>query len=213
MKLFVGIPAYDKKITCETARALLDEQIAAALLGIEMQIAFVPGSSLVTAARDQVTRAFLASDADRLVSVDADVSWKPGQLLALARHAVDVVGGAYRKRCTEETYPVAWLDRAELWSDPATGLIEVSCLPGGFLAISRTVLEQMRDAHPERTYIHDGETFHAFYCVPYGGGEDGAFCDDWRALGGKVWLDPDQTLTHDGYTGNIGAWLKSRMAA
>ena len=214
MKLFVGVPAGDRRITCETARALLNEQSAAALLGIELQISFAPDSSLVTTARDQLANDFLASEADRLVFVDNDVSWPVGTLIKLAAHKVDLVGGAYRKKCDEINWPVGWLDRPELWADPQTGLIEVASLPGGFLSVSRSVFQMMREAHPERRYSHDGHAFHAFFCCPYGGGEDGEFCSDWRRLGGQVWLDPDLTLTHhDGgrqYPGCIGGWLKAR---
>lgn len=210
MKIFVGIPAYDRRITCETARALLNEQSAAALLCIELMISFAPGSSLVTTARDNIVRDFLASAFDRLVFVDSDVSWETGSLIKLAHHAEDIVGGAYRLKQDIEAYPVTWLDRELLIADPATGLLEVGALPGGFLSISRDVFEQL----PKRPYTHQGQQFNAFFRCPYGGGEDGAFCEDWRALGGRVWLDPELTLSHaDGvrnFTGNIGKWLKSR---
>lgn len=214
MRVFVGVPAYDRRITCETARALLNEQGAAALVSVELQIAFAPGSSLVTTARDILARDFLASDCDRLIFVDSDVTWDVGQLLLLARHDVDLVGGAYRKKCDEIVWPVGWLDRPELQADPDTGLLEVASLPGGFLSISRSVFERLREAHPGRSYSHDGQAMHGFFCCPYGGGEDGAFCSDWRGLGGKVWLDPELTLTHvEGgrqFPGHIGNWLRNR---
>ena len=220
MKLFVGVPAYDRRITVETARALLEEQGAAALAGrrarLALQIAFAPGSSLVTTARDILARDFLATEAERLIFVDSDVAWEAGQLLALARHDVDIVGGAYRLKQESEAYPVEWLDRPLLRADPLTGLLEVSALPGGFLSISRNVFERLRAAHPERAYTHQGEALHAFFHCPYGGGEDGAFCADWRAAGGQIFLDPELTLTHvDGgrrFTGCIGDWLRRRMS-
>lgn len=210
MRIFVGIPAYDRRITCETARALLNEQSAAALLGIELMVSFAPGSSLVTTARDNIVRDFLASDFERLMFIDSDVSWEVGSLIKLAHHTEDFVGGAYRLKQDIEAYPVTWLDREMLIADPVTGLLEVSSLPGGFLSVSRTVFERL----PKRPYSHQGQAFNAYFRCPYGGGEDGAFCDDWRSLGGKVWLDPELTLSHtDGvrnFTGNIGKWLKGR---
>src|SRR5882724_4523048 len=162
MKLFVGVPAYDRRITVETARALLEEQGAAAQARrrerLALQIAFAPGSSLVTTARDILVRDFLASGAERLIFVDSDVAWEAGQLLALARHDVDIVGGAYRLKQEREAYPVSWLDRPLLQADPQTGLLEVSALPGGFLSVARNVFESLRDAHPERAYRHQGES-------------------------------------------------------
>lgn len=180
----------------------------AALSGIELRDAGVTGTQICTA-RDQLCHAFLESDCDKLVFVDADVSWEPGSLLKLASHPVDFVGGAYRFRSEPEAYPVSWIE-GELWADPQTGLLEVKVVPAGFLALSRKALEGIRAQHPGRTYPRGGAEFHAFFWSPPGGTEEGPFCDDWRAAGGQVWLDPELTLTHDGYTGNIGRWLRNR---
>ena len=212
MKVLVAIPAYDRKVCVQTAGALLDEQALASLSGVALDIRFIPGTSLITHARNQGVNDFLASDANRLVFVDSDVAWEPGALVRIASHPVDFVGGAYRYKDQVERYPVRWLERAELWSDPETGLIEVASLPAGFLSLSRAVFERLQSAHPEREYAFGGHLFRAFFHCPPGHGEDSSFCDDWRALGGSVWLDPLLTLTHvDGaqtYTGCIGAWLR-----
>lgn len=214
MKLYAAVPAYEGKVTIETARSLCNEQVAAALQGIEMSIQFVPGGSLVTTVRDRVASDFLKSDADRLIFVDADVSWELGDLLKLASHPVDFVGGCYRYKQEPEGYPVQFLDKEELWADPATGLLEVAALPAGFLCLSRAVFERLEAAHPERKYKHFDHEMHAYFWAPPGGGEDGMFCAEWRAAGGQVWLDPRFTLTHTGgnpdFTGNIGNWLRSR---
>ena len=213
MKLFVAIPAYDRKVTCETARSLLNEQGAAALVGIDLQVSFVPGSSLITQARNQAVRDFINSDADRLIFIDSDVAWEPGSIVKIAGHDVDFCGGAYRYKDEDEAYPVGWLPNDELWAN-AAGLIEVGMLPGGFLSLSRDVFVKLAKAHPGRVYSFHGHPFQAFFHCPPGDGEDGAFCRDWRDIGGQVWLDPELTLTHvDGgrqYVGHIGNWLKSR---
>jgi len=216
MKVHVSIPAYDRKITCETARSLLNEQGAAHLAGIDLQVTFIPGSSLITQARNQAVKEFIDSDADRLVFVDSDVAWDVGSVLKIASHKVDFCGGAYRYKDNVEGYPVGWLDKDELWADPETGLLEVAMLPGGFLSLSRDVFLKLSKAHPNRVYSFHGHPFHAFFHCPPGDGEDGAFCRDWRDIGGQVWLDPELSLTHvDGaqkYPGHIGNWLKNRGA-
>lgn len=212
MKICVAIPCYDRKMTCETARSLLIEQALSVTLGVQMEVMFTPGCSLITHARNSAVQDFMDSDADRLVFLDSDIAWEPGALLRLAAYPVEFVGGAYRYKDADENYPIHWLDRPELWSDPETGLLEVRALPGGFLSLSRSVFEKLAAAHPTRAYFHHGKAFQAFFHVPPGAGEDGQFCLDWIDAGGKVWLDPTLTLTHvDGaqkYTGNIGAWLR-----
>lgn len=167
--------------------------------------------------RNELVEQFMESGAERLVFVDDDMSWEPGALVRLAHHAVDVVGGAGRAKESDERYCVTWLDKPELWSNEA-GLIEVKSIGAAFLAISRAAIERLRGAG--RTYIGDlDRVLHCHFYVPFEGGvffgEDAAFCRDWRALGGEIWLDPDITLGHwDGnrpYQGNIGKWLKSRI--
>ena len=214
MKLFVGIPARDGRISAATAISLLQEQALAGQAGVEMQFGIVPGCSVLHVARDQVVRDFLASDADKLVFTDDDVSWEAGSLLKLASNHVDMVGGAYRFKRAIEAYPVQWLAKPELWADPHTGLLEVLTLPGGFLCMARAVFERMRDAHTERAYSREGETLHGFFHAPFGASEDTAFCLEWRDLGGRVWLDPELRLNHHGglatFEGHIGNWLRAR---
>lgn len=44
--------------------------------------------------------------------------------------------------------------------------------------------------------------------------EDYNFCRLWRAIGGQVWVDPDQVLDHVGYTtfrGCLMSWLEKQM--
>jgi hypothetical protein len=84
-------------------------------------------------ARNQMVGDFLASDADKLVFIDSDVSWEPGSILKLAMHKADFVGGAYRLKQDEEAYPVEWVDpKGELWAKD--GLLEVAHLPAGSCA-------------------------------------------------------------------------------
>jgi len=220
VKIFAAVPAHDGKVHVECVRALLNEQMLAHFAGSELKIVFLPGCSLITHARNQLARDFMASDFDRMVFVDADVSWEPGALIKLAHHPVDLVGGAYRFKSEEEGYPVIYTDQA-WYADDETGLLEVWGLPGGFLAINRCVFEKLKEAHPKRAYRFHDDEFQGYFHAPIDDwmmfGEDMAFCYDWRALGGKVWLDPRLTLTHVGgakqYTGQIGSWLQSRIPA
>jgi len=212
VKLFVAIPAGNGSLSVETARSLLNEQGAAFVLGTELHVGLLPGCSLIPHARNQLVRDFLLSDCERMVFVDSDIGWEPGQLLALAAHPEEFVGGAYRFKKTEEAYPIEWLPQENLYVTK-DGLVEVKALPTGFLSLHRSVFTKLREAHPERSYTHMGHLFHAYFHCPPGQGEDGAFCADWRALDGHIWLKPDVTLTHVGETsfvGNFDAWFRKR---
>jgi hypothetical protein len=218
VKIFVAIPVYDGKLQVETVRCLLNEREAAQLTGDEIDFRFLPACSHAAMGRNQLAQQFMDSDCERLVFLDADVTFEPGSLLKVARHAVDFVGGAYRFKMPQEMYPVGWLDKPDLWAS-ALGLLEVASLPGGFLSLSRKVFETLKAAHPDREYEHFGKTAHCWFQMLFTDGklygEDSYFCKEWRDTGGQVWLDPELTLTHwdfnRPYTGHIGQWLKSRI--
>lgn len=213
----IAVPAYDGKIHIELARSLLTEQIMLFNAGIQAEITFLPGSSLITLARDIIADEFLnASKAERLVFIDSDVSFEPGAVLQIVQHDVDFVGGAYRHKSATESYPAVF-HLGETTSDARTGLLDVHAVPGGFLALKRNVFWRLKGKHPTRKFKPPffSREIHSYWWVPPGGGEDGNFCDEWREAGGKVWLDPNLTLTHTGgmpsYTGNIGEWINSKV--
>lgn len=217
MKFLVATPVYDGKLHVQVVRALLEERSIADRAGDEMRVQFLPSCSHAAMGRNQLVQDFLDSDADRLVFLDADVTFELGALVKLARREEDFVGGAYRFKIDEESYPVGWLDAKELWANK-NGLLEVKTLPGGFLSLSRNVFETLKAAHPDRGYEHFGKTAHCYFQMLFHDGhlygEDSFFCKEWRDTGGKVFLDPEITLTHwDGgkpFVGHIGNWLKRR---
>lgn len=168
--------------------------------------------------RNQLVKEFMASGDDRLVFVDADVTFEPGAIVRLAHYPVDFVGGAYPLKQKHEDYPVAFHeDVAELWANEF-GLLAVKMVPTGFLSLSRNVFERFKSAHPGREYDSRGENTFCFFQIPYSDGalytEDAYFCREWREMNGEIFLDPEIELTHwDGnipHKGHIGKWLKSR---
>ena len=117
MKIFVAIPVFDGKLPVEVVRAILNEQTIASMSGDELSFCFLPNCSHAAMGRNQLAQNFIDSDADRLVFLDADVTFSEGSILKIARHPVDFVGGAYRYKFETENYPVGWLDKKELWAN------------------------------------------------------------------------------------------------
>lgn len=220
MKIFVAIPVYDGKLQAQSVVALLQEQAMACACGDEVEYRFLPACSQIAMGRNQLAQDFLASSCDRLFFLDADVSWEPGSLLKTAHRKEHFVGGAYRYKTQPEAYPVSWLPDPQMKGLRATktGLLRVETVPGGFLSLSRQCLEILRAMHLERSYVHQGRKNHCWYQQPFKDGqlwsEDALFCREWRDFGGKVYLDPELSLTHWDfnvpYPGHIGNWLRSR---
>ena len=111
----------------------------------------------------------------------------------------------------------------------ADGFMELGQAPTGFLCIRREVLERMMAACPELKLSMDGPpgnpldpTYFAFFDTMIHPArrtflsEDYAFCERWRAIGGKVHVDTRSDLVHPGfraYRGNFAASLRHDLAA
>ena len=211
MKIFVAIPAYDCKLHVGTALSLAAEMTLATGVGFKMTPCVQPGMALVHSARNLLVQKFLESDHDVLVFVDADCGWQPGAILNLIMHRKEIVAGACRRRREPEDYAMTFLpDRTQ-----RDGLIEVEAIGTAFMAISRSALTKFEMATPERAYVADGQKLHGYFDSPVRDGmligEDVSFCQAWRAIGGKIYVDPSITLQHlEGmttYEGNLAKWL------
>ena len=145
--------------------------------------------------------------------IDADITFEVWHLLALLARDKDVVGGMYAAK----SIPTRIISNEWIGDEIDDGLREVRKIGTGFLMIKRHVFEKL-DAHPNvvpfcwetgmpdetktnlRTYfdtsVRDGRYF----------SEDWFFCENWRDLGGKVWLDTKVQLGHTGsYMYGLGA--------
>lgn len=82
---------------------------------------------------------------------------------------------------------------------------------GGFMLLKRQVIERMIAAYPDSRYksVHaysnakSAESYALFDCMidkETGAyvSEDFGFCQKWRDIGGKIWLDTEGQLTHIG---------------
>jgi hypothetical protein len=163
--------------------------------------------SLISRARNTLTAKFLdMPDATHLFFVDADIGWEPWHLLVLLNRDVDVIGGLYPMK----TMPIKWVvngfDGAEEGPD---GLQEVSKAGTGFLLMKKHVFEKLK-THPAvkqykndigldpkfdqhlKTYFDTAVRQNRYYS------EDWTFCENWRDLGGRIWMDKRVLLRHSG---------------
>lgn len=184
-------PAYVFSIA--RSREALHEQ------GIQTAYLLLQGNCHVDDARNAVVRDFLSSDCTDLMFLDADVNWEPKDIVQLCRHELDLVGGVYPyRRDGSENMPVRMKDGARI----VDGLLEVEGLPTGFMKIKRHVLEKIAAKSPK---YWDKIDMTALVFDRPDPDEDGtrwggdiAFCNKWRAMGGKLYADAELRLGHTG---------------
>jgi hypothetical protein len=200
----VGTPAYGDSFSTEYVRSVLETQ--SELIRHGMSVAFITArDALVTRARNAVAAVFMDMEPkmDYLWFMDADMGWSPDAPLRMVASGHDVVGIPGKRKiegansyCVNVEAPSALIDQF--------GMITVNDIGTGCMLISRAALEKIIEAFPEKyydsslkrtvynifeTHIDDNEFFWS---------EDYTFCRKWRAIGGQVWCDSSQVLTHVG---------------
>jgi hypothetical protein len=202
------MPCYGGMLTESTFMSYIKWSNTCRQLGIDWVIETMTNESLISRARNTLVAKFLNSpDSTHLMFIDADIGWEPWHLLVMLNAQKDVIGGLYPMK----TLPVKWcvngFEGAEVSEDG--NLQEVSKTGTGFMLVKRDVFEKM-NAHPAvkpfnndiglpkeldqhlRTYYDTAVRENRYYS------EDWTFCENWRDLGGKIWVDKRVLLKHSG---------------
>jgi hypothetical protein len=214
----ISLPAYTGQVFCSTMTSIISDIMEFAKLGVRVSMNVKTGNAMIADCRAMIVAEFLENeDFTHLVMIDSDVCWAPGSLVRLISHDVDFVCGLYPKRSDPITFDFR---SAHAKGEDATftlddkGLMEAHGVPAGFICMKRSMLEKMRDAFESLAFqcdpkhLKSGKSWALFdpYRMEDGSklGEDYAFCQRWRDIGGKVLIDPSIRMGHIGYKVFIG---------
>jgi hypothetical protein len=223
-KIWIALPCYGGDIKILTMKSLIHDMFRIIMRGDEVYIFDQLGHADIYLLRAQIVSHFLSDpDGTDLVMIDNDVGWEAHGLEYLLAHDVDLVAGAYPKR--ED--PIKFMFRSAmdngqgLTGDAGSGLVEVWGMPGGFMRMKRAMLEKMAAAYTDLnsvdTSVPSGMTCRMFDPLWFRGdtgsrvlAEDYAFCQRWRDIGGKVYMDASISMAHIGtkaFVGRLGEFL------
>jgi len=206
-RVHICMPCYGGMLTESTFMSYIKWANTCRQLGIDWTIETMTNESLISRARNTLVAKFLNNpDSTHLMFVDADIGWEPWHLLVMLNRDVDVIGGLYPMK----TLPVKWVVNGfEGAEEGPDGLQEVSKTGTGFMLVKRHVFEKL-NAHPAvkpfnndiglpkeldkhlKTYYDTAVRENRYYS------EDWTFCENWRDLGGKIWVDKRVLLKHTG---------------
>lgn len=223
--LMFGTPVYGG-LSPKYVLSLIETRAKLRELGILSTVQFLPGIALVSYARNELVAAFRASEASLLLMIDADIGWTVDTVLKLIERSKtsDFVGGApphrrlnvdlvvkavqqgkknpgrfardYAVRLTDE-------DRARGRTRADGGFIEVGAVGSAFLMLTRRVFDRLAEANPKLQYTSPERSEAYAFFDPYvldgkSLGEDGAFCQRWKDIGGKIELLLEAPFVHEG---------------
>ena len=206
-RVHICMPCYGGMLSEQTFMSFVKWGNACRQLGIDWTVETMTNESLISRARNTLTAKFLNTPGStHLMFIDADIGWEPWHLLVLLDRNVDVIGGLYPMK----SLPVKWcVNGIPGQEEGQDNLVEVTKTGTGFLLIKREVFERL-DQHPAvrhfnndiglpeelnshmKTYFDTAVRENRYYS------EDWTFCENWRDLGGKVYIDKRVLLKHVG---------------
>ena len=203
----ICMPCYGGMLTESTFMSYIKWANTARQLGLNWTVETMTNESLISRARNTLVAKFLQNtQSTHLMFVDADIGWEPWHLLVLLDRDVDVIGGLYPLKSLPIKWVVNGFDGAE---EGENGLQEVSKTGTGFMLVKRHVFDKL-NSHPAvkpfandiglpkeldqhlRTYYDTAVRENRYYS------EDWTFCENWRDIGGQVWVDKRVLLRHTG---------------
>lgn len=205
-RVHLCMPCYGGMLTESTFMSYIKWSNTCRQLGLDWTIETMTNESLISRARNTLVAKFLNTpQSTHLMFVDADIGWEPWHLLVLLNADKDVIGGLYPMK----TMPVKWVVNGFDGAKEDGVLQEVSKTGTGFMLIKRHVFEKLvhhpavRSFHNDiglpkeldphmKTYFDTAVRENRYYS------EDWTFCENWRDLGGEVWVDKRVLLKHTG---------------
>lgn len=160
----------------------------------------------ISGARATMLRKALDAQADIIVFIDYDVSWRPEDMVKLLQTKGDVVAGTYRIKHQDmekmdymSTFCTSPDGRPIVRTD---GAIKAKLVPAGFLKITKEAVASFMYHYPELTY---GPLYNQSVDIFNHGavlgdriwwGEDYCFSWRWNEKCGDIWLVPDMNISH-----------------
>jgi hypothetical protein len=220
-KVFIATPFYDQRAAAPYAVALMKTGLLLDRLGIPFEF-YQAHDSYIERARNTLCDMFLASDCTEMFFIDSDEDWDGFGFVRLLMAPFEVIGGSYRMKNGWDQYTASLRYRdghpiGMVWKED-NAYLEADFIPCGFMRIKRSALEKFKKHYPELEYKSGDRKLTRFFECSYIDdeftGEDVTFCKRWIAMGEKIWVEPNVTITHygmKGWEGNLDKALREGL--
>jgi hypothetical protein len=220
--LVIATPFYEVKAYSPYVSSLVNSINVLHELKMPFDYYELSGDSYVDRAKNALVHRFLKSEFSHIMMIDSDEAWDVEGFCRVIRAAMagaEVVGAAYPCKNNWEFYgciPKRADDGSLMGKEIGDiRLLDMFCVPGGFIVYSRDSFERTRPRLNKYIEPTNGEEIlEAFRCnIEDGGkriGEDIYFQQRYKEAGGIVWLEPNVTIQHYGvkpWVGNYHNYL------
>ena len=235
-KIYLPIICYNHTVLSHFMFSVMKLVFSGQQQGISFSLDCIYFESLIARARNAAAVNFLNSDCDYMMFIDSDISFEPESFFSLLKCDKDVISGLYPKKYLN-TSKVKLLansnklndDYEELCTDFAAEVVynknileveEVKYAATGFMLFKKKVFSELSKV-PGISYKNDidgysnyGNTFYDFFPCKVNEvnkkyeSEDYGFCNLYRSIGGKIYVDTTCKLVHYGWKGYKGNFIE-----
>ena len=212
-KVIIATPLYESKGWGNYIRSLvratrLLEQVKQAKgeKCFDFDVWHPEGNSYVDDARNMIAHHFLKTDATHLWFWDSDVAVDMPGFARVLKAPGEIVGAAFRVKNAQKRWSTVLARDKDgmLMRDPITGLFKALRIATGFMKISRTVFEKIREQSPNNHYYNPttDELIYGFFNFMQVGQymlrEDYGFCERAKDAGVEIWCETRVRTGHFG---------------
>lgn len=221
----IATPMYGMRCHGPYLRSVIALRQLSAEHGVEVAFSAMCNESLLQRSRNYLADQFLRSGYTHLLFLDADIAFRPEDVLGMLRADKGIIGAAYSNnrvdwagvaravRCGLSGVDLARVSGQSDVLPSGKDVLEADTLKTGFVLIRRDVLEKLIVAYPEHFYKpdHPGmahfdgtrriQMFYSLEIDPLTRelvSEYEFFCRCWKRIGGKLYLLPTATPAHIG---------------
>jgi hypothetical protein len=227
-KVMICTPMYNSQCTAQYTISMINLMTMIPYVkDLEVVTLFALNESLIHKTRNLLVHSFLKSDCTHLLFIDADIGFKPDQIIKMMQSDSDIVCGIYPKKKINWNYVYdavsAGVPASELYSHALeylyiseeetedSDLIDIKRAGTGMMMISRKVFEQLADQVPVfklesnlDNVFQTNEEISEFFFTSIDTKtkiylhEDFNFCKLWINNGGQIYAASWVELTHSG---------------
>ena len=170
--IFIATPMYGGMCAGFYTQSILQSVSVLAQAGIQTQFSFMFNESLITRARNALAHTFLKTKATHLLFIDADIRFRPEDIVEMVRANKDIICGIYPKKeinwqSTRQamdagvpfenlksytgSFVVNLVDYAGEVTVPVAEPVEIFNGGTGFMLIKRKVFQKLKKTVPSYT--------------------------------------------------------------
>lgn len=230
--IMFALPMFGGMCHGDFALALMRTTAFLGGLGYRVSTQAMFNESLITRARNNLAMTFMADETmDYLMFIDADIVFNEHDVLRLILADREFCGGVYPRKAINwdgvARAARAGKDSPQDWScayifnavgmegnqADDDGMVEVTHAATGFLLLKRSVFAKLQPVTQQYDDVIQGKQVRGFDYFKVGVGENGKytsedywFCNEWRKIGGRIFVNPYLRLGHIGthtYNGSL----------